>query len=135
MNFFFRRTSSGCSIHLLARITGVWERCIRTVHKVMKAILNEQRLDNKGLVTLVCEAEAIVNGQSLTKVSDNPRDPKALTPSHLLLLHSGPTLPPGVFSKGDCYSRRRWRHVQYLADVFWRRWMRKYLPSLQQRQT
>lgn len=31
---------------------GVWERCIRTVRKVMKALLNEQRLD-EGLVTLV----------------------------------------------------------------------------------
>ena len=113
---------------------GVWERCIRTVRKVMKAILNEQRLDDEGLVTLVCEAEAIVNGRPLTKVSDDPRDPEALTPSHLLLLRSGPTLPPGVFSKVDSYSRRRWRHVQYLADVFWRRWMREYLPSLQQRQ-
>lgn len=113
---------------------GVWERCIRTVRKVMKAILNEQRLDDEGLVTLVCEAEAIVNGRPLTKVSDDPRDPEALTPSHLLLLRSGPTLPPGVFSKVDGYSRRRWRHVQYLADVFWRRWMREYLPSLQQRQ-
>lgn len=25
-------------------------------------------------------------------------------------------------------------HVQYLADVFWRQWIRAYLPSLQQRQ-
>jgi hypothetical protein len=24
--------------------------------------------------------------------------------------------------------------VQYLADLFWRRWLREYLPSLQQRQ-
>ena len=113
---------------------GVWERCIRTVRKVMKALLTEQRLDDEGLVTLLCEVEAIVNGRPLTKVSDDPRDPEALTPSHLLLLRSGPALPPGVFSKDDCYSRRRWRHVQYLADVFWRRWMREYLPSLQQRQ-
>ena len=100
----------------------------------MKALLNEQRLDDEGLVTLMCEAEAIVNARPLTKVSDDPRDPEALTPNHLLLLRSGPALPPGGFSKSDCYSRRRWRHVQYLADVFWRRWMREYLPSLQQRQ-
>ena len=69
----------------------------------MKALLNEQHLDDESLVTLVCEAEAIVNGRPLTKLSDDPRDPEALTPSHLLLLRSGPTLPPGVFSKGDCY--------------------------------
>lgn len=44
---------------------GVWEHCIRTVRKVMKALLNEQCLDDEGLVTLMCEAEAIVNGRPL----------------------------------------------------------------------
>ena len=32
------------------------------------------------------------------------------------------------------YSRRRWRQVQYLADVFWGRWKREYHPLLQERQ-
>ena len=60
---------------------GIWECCIHTVCKVMKAILNEQRLDDEGQVTLMCKAEAIVNGWPLTKVSDDPRDPEALTPT------------------------------------------------------
>lgn len=100
----------------------------------MKALLTEQPLDNEGLLTLMCEIEANINGRPSTKVSDNPRDPEALTPNHLLLLRSGPTLSPGVFAKEDRYSRQRWRHVQYLTDVFWRRWIQYYLPSLQQRQ-
>ena len=41
---------------------GVWERCIRTVRKVMKALLKEQVLDDEGLCTLTCEVESIVNG-------------------------------------------------------------------------
>ena len=32
------------------------------------------------------------------------------------------------------YCRRRWRQVQYLSNVFWRRWIKEYLPELQQRQ-
>ncbi|XP_015775684.1 PREDICTED: uncharacterized protein LOC107353815 [Acropora digitifera] len=113
---------------------GVWERCIRTVRKVMGALVKEQPLDDEGLLTLVCEVEAIVNGRPITKVSDDPRDPEALTPNHLLLLRAGPSLPPGYFEKSDNYSRRRWRQVQYLADLFWKRWTREYLPSLQERQ-
>ena len=112
---------------------GVWERCIRTVRKVMAALVKEQTLDDEGLLTLTCEVEAIVNGRPITKVSDDPRDPEALTPNHLLLLRSGPALPSGLFTKIDSNSCRRWRQVQYIADVFWRCWMREYLPALQER--
>ena len=113
---------------------GVWERCIRTVRKVMKALLKQQVLDDEGLSTLMCEVESIVNGRPITKVSGDAKDLNALTPNHLLLLRAGTTIPPGVFSKEDNYSCRRWRQVQYLSNVFWRRWTREYLPSLQQRQ-
>ena len=81
----------------------------------------------------MCEVESIISGCSITKVSNDPKDLEALTPNHLLLLRAGPTLPPGAFTKEDNYSRRRWRQVQYLADVFWRRWIREYLPTLQER--
>ncbi|XP_068758151.1 uncharacterized protein [Montipora capricornis] len=113
---------------------GVWERCIRTTRKVMKALLKEQPLNDEGLLTLFAEVESIINGRPITKVSDDPKDSDALTPNHLLLLRSGTSLPPGLFVKGDNYSCRRWRQVQYLADVFWRRWLREYLPALQERQ-
>lgn len=62
---------------------------------------------------------------------------ETLRPLHqinLLLLQSGTTLPPGAFRKEDVYSRRRWRQVQYLSDVFLRRWLKQYDPSLQDRQ-
>ncbi|KAK3745211.1 hypothetical protein QZH41_004250 [Actinostola sp. cb2023] len=83
---------------------GVWERCIRTVRKVMKAVVREQTLDDEGLNTLMCEAESIINSRPLTKLSDDPRDMEPLTPNHLLLLHTGPTTPPGTFSKHDNYT-------------------------------
>ena len=111
----------------------MWERCIRTVRKVLAALLKEQTFDDEGLLTLMREVEAIVNGRPITKISDDPKDCEALTPNHLLLLRSGPELPPAALVKEDQYSSR-WRQVQYLADVFWRRWLREYLPSLQQRQ-
>jgi hypothetical protein len=113
---------------------GVWERCIRTVRKVLKGLFKQQVLDDEGLTTLMCEAESIVNSRPLTKVSDDPNDAEALTPNHLLLLRSGPSFPPGIFTKEERYSRRRWRQIQYLADIFWRRWVKEYLPTLQKRQ-
>jgi hypothetical protein len=112
---------------------GVWERCIRTVRKIMMALISQQTLDDEGLSTLMCEVESIVNGRPITTVSSDPRDAEPLTPNHLLLLRSSVELPMDHFVKADLYARKRWRQIQYMADQFWRRWTREYLPSLQQR--
>ena len=113
---------------------GVWERLIRSVRKVLNSTLRIQNLDEEGLHTVFCEVEAIINSRPITKASTDLNDLEALTPNHLLLLKCKPSLPPGVFQKEDVYARRRWRQVQYMADLFWRRWVRKYLPLLQERQ-
>ena len=113
---------------------GVWERCIRTIRKILNALLKEQNLDNEALYTLMCEVESIINGRPITKVSDDPRDMSALTPNHLLLLREKQSIPPGIFVREDNYSRRRWRQVQYMSDQFWKRWVKEYLPLLQERQ-
>ena len=102
---------------------GVWERCIRTVRKILSALVKEQTLNDEGLSTLLCEVEAIVNSRPLTTVSSDPKDLEPLTPNHLLLLREQPSLPPGTFTDDDLYSRKRWRQIQYLADLFWRRWV------------
>ena len=36
---------------------GVWERCIRTVRKVLNGITKEQVLDDEGLATLMCDVD------------------------------------------------------------------------------
>ena len=113
---------------------GVWERQIRTVRKVLGALLKQQVLDDDGLHTLLCEVESIINSRPLTKMSEDPNDLEALTPNHLLLMKAKPIIPPGVFEKSDVYERRRWRQIQYLSDLFWRRWTTEYLPLLQERQ-
>ena len=80
------------------------------------------------------DVESIVNGRPLTKIFHYPRDLEALTSNRFILQRSGPTLPPEVFRNEDHYSRWRWRKIQYLLDVFWRRWLKEYLPCLQERQ-
>ena len=112
---------------------GVWERQIRSVRKVLGSLLKEQNLDDEGLYTIMCQAESIVNSRPLTAISDDPNDFTALTPNQLLTLRSEPLMPFGVFAKEDNYCRKRWRQVQYIADQFWKRWSREYLPLLHQR--
>lgn len=113
---------------------GIWERQIRTARRILNSLLKDQSVNDDGLHTVMCEVESIINGRPLTSVSDDANDLEPLTPNHLLLLKAQPTLPPGVFSEDDIYTRRRWKQVQYLADLFWARWTREYLPLLQERQ-
>lgn len=110
--------------------------CKRRVHVscfFLNAILNQQILDYEGLSTLLIEVESIINSRPITQVSEDPKDLEASTPSHLLLLRSEVPLTPGVFRKKDLYPKGRWRQVQYLADQFWKRWSKEYLPLLQTR--
>ncbi|XP_071114598.1 uncharacterized protein [Haliotis cracherodii] len=115
---------------------GIWERMIRSIRKVLNAVVKEQaiKLDDEGLSTLFCEVEIIHNGRPITDVPYHPHDLNPLTPNHLLLLRSGQKMPPGTFCKDDVYSRRRWKQVQYLADIFWKRWVKEYLTLQQERQ-
>ena len=50
------------------------------------------------------------------------------------MLRGTPSLPRGEISDRQAYSRKRWRQVQYLVDVFWRRWLKEYIPYLNVRQ-
>ncbi|KAL1261108.1 hypothetical protein QQF64_008935 [Cirrhinus molitorella] len=43
-------------------------------------------------------------------------------------------LSPVMYPRSERLSRRRWRHCQVLADHFWARFIRCYLPTLQCRQ-
>ena len=109
---------------------GVWERVICTVRAVLQGLMTQQVLDDEGLLTLMCITESIINSRPLTKLSDDPNDLTPLTPNHLLLLRSGKDEPPSAFMPQHSF-RRRWRQVQYLADLFWIRWTKEYLPTLQ----
>ena len=102
----------------------------KVVRVIFNVLLRSQTMDDEALQTLICEVEAILNGRPLTKISDDPYDFNALTPNHLLLLRSTASFPPGIFSIADNYSRRRWKQVPYMTDIFWKRWTREYLPRL-----
>ena len=59
----------------------------------------------------------------------------SLSPALLLTMKPKTAPPlPGSFSRTDLYSKARWRRVQHLADEFWKRWRREFLPTLQPRQ-
>ena len=107
---------------------------IRSVRHILSALVNEQLLNDEHLLTFICECERIINSRPLTYISSDSGDPEVITPNSLLLLQASHSLPPGVFQKDATYPIRRWKQVQYLANIFWKRWTKEYLPRLQSSQ-
>ena len=111
---------------------GVWERQIRSVRRILSRLVQEQVMSSEVLTTLLVTAEGILNNRPLTAASSDPSDLEPLTPNHLLI-HRPARAPPGLYADGDSRREKRWRQVLHLADVFWQRWTREYLPLLRQR--
>jgi len=110
---------------------GCWERLIRSVKTALRVSLKEVAPPEEVLQTLMIEAEAITNSRPLTHVSVDHEDHEALTPNHFLIGASSPSscmVPSGLVPL-----RKQWRRAQTLADHFWRRWVREYLPTLTKR--
>ena len=111
---------------------GAWERQIRSVRRILSGLTRERVLTSEMLTTLLVTAEGIMNNRPLTPASSDPSVLESLTPNHLLI-HRPAYAPPGLYDKSDSKTEKKWRQVLHLADVFWHRWTREYLPLLRQR--
>ena len=113
---------------------GAWERLIRSVRKVLRSLYSDATFSEEGLTTLLTEVESVINSRPLTPISFVDGFERPLTPKDLLVLRPDCGLPPVVTKDSDLFFPRRWRHVQRYADLFWKRWVKEYLPSLVPRQ-
>ena len=112
---------------------GAWERQIRTCRQIFNSILDpKQTMDDERLETLVVQTAAIMNSRPMIPVSNDPDDLRAMTPNDVLL-SKGCAEDPGELGIRDQYGRR-WRHVQHLLGIFWKKYTQNYLPLLQKRQ-
>lgn len=112
---------------------GTWERMVRSVKEALKITLKERYPSDETLVTLLTEVENTVNSRPLTHVSVDPQEPEALTPNQILIGPNSHVPVPGHFEEKDVTARQQWKRAQVLADIFWRRWVKEYMPLLQHR--
>ncbi|XP_072936553.1 uncharacterized protein [Epargyreus clarus] len=107
---------------------GAWERLVRSIKTALAVTLKERHPKEEVLHTLLLEAEHLVNSRPLIE-ADEDNEEGALTPNHFLIGRSCGTRM-GTFTDEDLTGRRTWRTAQRLADHFWSRWVKEYLPTL-----
>jgi len=112
---------------------GVFERMVQSIKRIMARLVGNKVLDDDALHTYALEVERIVNSRPIAPLSDDPNDGACLTPSMLLNIKLDACVAPDVFAKSDGY-KKSWRVVQRLADMFWAKWLKCYIPMLQTRQ-
>ena len=112
---------------------GCWERLVSSVKRSLRVVIGQQLVTEEVLATVLTEVEFILNSRPLTYVSSTAGDLQALTPNHILLGRESPILPPSVCSDEQLCLRRRWRHAQQIAEHFWKRWSKEYVPTLMKR--
>ncbi|XP_055539757.1 uncharacterized protein LOC129726738 [Wyeomyia smithii] len=112
---------------------GSWERLVQTVKANLLKIKPQRTLTDEILQNLLTEIENLINSRPLTHVPADDPDAPVLTPNHFLLGSSSGLKPASNIDDSGILLRRSWRTSQVEANIFWRRWMRDYLPDLVKR--
>lgn len=112
---------------------GSWERLVGSIKKVAAAIMPTRTPSDELLRCVLMEAESVVNSRPLTYIPIENNTAEALTPNHFLIGNSNGEKPITQTTERDLIGRKDWRIAQQLADNFWRRWIREYLPTLTRR--
>ena len=113
-----------------------WERMIGLTRRILNTMLMDKAvkvLTHEILTTFLAEASAIINLRPLVPTSSDPGYPLILTPYTLLTLKTDKGEEPlGPFNERDAYTAQ-WKRAQHLADIFWKRWRKEYIQTLQSR--
>ncbi|XP_062555623.1 uncharacterized protein LOC134220551 [Armigeres subalbatus] len=113
---------------------GVWERLVRSVKTALSAMYTTRTPSDETLVTLMAEAESVVNSRPLTFIPLEQEQQEALTPNHFLLLSSnGVVQTPRTLVDSREACRNQWNLCRVMVDQFWRRWIHEYLPEITRR--
>ena len=109
---------------------GAMESMVKLTKRALRSAMKERVFTEEALHTMLLEVESTLNSRPLTPVSDDVNDFEALTPNHFLL--GRPSLNQPIVDDASGL-RSKWKQVQEAIKLFWSRWVKEYMPSLQTR--
>ncbi|CAH2109061.1 unnamed protein product [Euphydryas editha] len=112
---------------------GIWEAGVRCAKAHLKRVVGDTALTFEEISTLLTQIEACLNSRPLSVLSDNPNDPLPLTPGHFLIGESLLNINDVDYSDQTVTGLDRWRMIQKMVNLFWKRWSKEFLCNLNQR--
>ena len=109
------------------------EAMVKKTKKEWKSIVRDQMFAVKALFTFLIEVESIINSRPLTETSDDVNDLELITPYCLFICNWCPNYHLRIFQEQKIRFAKKWKAVQAASDIFWKRWMKKYLPKLKEK--
>ena len=112
------------------------ERLVRSVKDCLKATLRRETIDRDTLLTILCEAEAVVNSRPLAEVSDDPDDPLPVTPSMLIRGFDTVSCPYPTDWKmiTENLTKKTWLNRLERQQDFCQQFQKDYIQTLRERQ-
>ncbi|XP_058816283.1 uncharacterized protein LOC131679560 [Topomyia yanbarensis] len=113
---------------------GIWERLVRSAKDALKALHDGGKLTDEILLTVLAEAEDMVNSRPLTYVPQESSEVEALTPNHFLRgLPAEEREEINVPTSSAEALRDNYKRSQQLSDILWQRWLKEYVPIINHR--
>ena len=108
-------------------------RLIQSVKRTLSEFQLPRRPTEEELKNALIEVEGILNTRPLTHVPIEDDAAAALTPNHWLLGSSDGFKPWAELDDNSIGLSRGWHLSQQIANQFWKRWVREYLPEITRR--
>ena len=108
----------------------MFESLVEVAKKTLRMVVGNAGLTDDELKSAINAVEALMNSRSLTYEGANPRDEPVLTRNHVLVEQLGGQLAPQVTDDIAFDPRNRWRLIQNLVKLFWKRWREESLSTL-----
>ncbi|XP_075150522.1 uncharacterized protein LOC142224628 [Haematobia irritans] len=109
---------------------GAWERLVRSVKTVLYNAMPSRNVTDEILSSMLIEVENIINSRPLAYVPIGDEVEEAITPNHFLLGSSNGLKPLSRCDDSGVVLRKSWLLSQQFANLFWKKWLAEYLPSL-----
>ena len=108
---------------------GCWERLIGITKRFLHQALKDDCPRVNTLISVLIEAENIINSRPLTDIPLLAEEDEPITPNHFLIGCVNSTQTPHPDETSICL-RKQWLIAQNLKNRLWKRWIVEYLPKL-----